>query len=584
MFIERIPNRNSPPCILLRETFRREGKVKHRTIANLSKWPPHIVEGLRRLCKAGPSAGSLGDPTAAAPAFRITRSRPHGHVEAVLSTMRKLGIPNLLGSKPSLERNACMAMIAARILFPGSKLAISRSLGPETLTSTLAQECALPDDVDENHLYAAMDWLLPRQARIEKALAARHLQEGSLVLYDLTSSYFEGKTCPLAHLGHSRDGKKGKLQIVYGLLCNRHGTPVAVEVFDGNTADPMTLGAQIKKLRGRFGIQRLILVGDRGMITQARIDQELRDVEGLDWISALRSSQIAELSGAGLIQPSLFDEKNLAEIQSPDFPGERLVVCRNPLLARSRAHKREELLAATEADLEKIRSAVLRAKAPVRGAARIGLRVGRVIGKHKMAKHFDLQISDTTFSYSRRSENIAREAAIDGLYVVRAKVTDGDFTPSQLVERYKDLSLVENAFRSIKTVDLKVRPIHHRDEDRVRCHVFLCILAYYVEWHMRAALKTVLFDEDDHEAARAERLDVVAPKKPSPSAKRKACTKRCPDGLPVHSFQTLLEDLATITRNTIVPNLVGAPGWQQDTEPTPLQAKIIKLLKNHTMP
>ena len=317
MFIERIPNRNSPPCILLRETFRREGKVKHRTIANLSKWPPHIVEGLRRLCKAGPSAGSLGDPTAAAPAFRITRSRPHGHVEAVLSTMRKLGIPNLLGSKPSPERNACMAMIAARILFPGSKLAISRSLGPETLTSTLAQECALPDDVDENHLYAAMDWLLPRQARIEKALAARHLQEGSLVLYDLTSSYFEGKTCPLAHLGHSRDGKKGKLQIVYGLLCNRHGTPVAVEVFDGNTADPMTLGAQIKKLRGRFGIQRLILVGDRGMITQARIDQELRDVEGLDRISALRSSQIAELSAAGLIQPSLFDEKNLAEIQSP---------------------------------------------------------------------------------------------------------------------------------------------------------------------------------------------------------------------------------------------------------------------------
>ncbi|MEX1117683.1 MAG: IS1634 family transposase, partial [Terrimicrobiaceae bacterium] len=553
-----------------------------RTIANLSKWPPHVVEGPRLLFKAKPSSGSLGNPMA--PAFRITRSRPHGHVDAVLSTMRKLGIPHLLGSKPSPERNACMALIAARILSPGSKLATSRCLGPETLTSTLAQECALPDDVDENHLYAAMDWFLPRQARIEKALALRHLQEGSLVLYDLTSSYSEGKTCPLAQLGHSRDGKKGKLQIVYGLLCNRHGTPVAVEVFDGNTADPMTLGAQIKKLRGRFGIQRLILVGDRGMITQARIDQELRGVEGLDWISALRSSQIAELVAAGLIQPSLFDQKNLAEIQSPDFPGERLVVCRNPLLARSRAHKREELLAATEADLEKIRCAVLRAKSPLRGAARIGVRVGRVIGKHKMAKHFDLQISDTTFSYSRRSDNIAREAAIDGLYVVRAKVTDEAFTPSQLVERYKDLSLVENAFRSIKTVDLKVRPIHHRDEDRVRCHVFLCMLAYYVEWHMRAALKTVLFDEDDHEAARAERPDVVAPKKPSPSAKRKARTKRCPDGLPVHSFRTLLEDLATITRNTIVPNLAGAPGWQQDAEPTPQQEKIIQLLKTHPMP
>lgn len=584
MFIERVPNRNSPPCILLRETFRREGKVRHRTIANLSKWPPHVVEGLRRLLKAEPSADSPGGPAATALAFRITRSRPHGHVDAVLSTMRKLGLPNLLGSKPSPERNACMALVAARILSPGSKLALSRSLGPETLTSTLAQECALPEDIDENHLYAAMDWLLPRQARIEKALAARHLQEGSLVLYDLTSSYFEGKTCPLAHLGHSRDGKKGTLQIVYGLLCNRNGTPVAVEVFDGNTADPMTLGAQIKNLRDRFGIQRLILVGDRGMITQARIDRELRGVEGLDWISALRSSQIAELSAAGLIQPSLFDEKNLAEIQSPDFPGERLVVCRNPLLARSRAHKREELLAATEADLEKIRSAVLRAKAPLRGAARIGVRIGRVIGKHKMAKHFDLEISAAAFSFSRRSENIAREAAIDGLYVVRAKVTDEDFSPSQLVERYKDLSLVENAFRSIKTVDLKVRPIHHRDEDRVRCHVFLCMLAYYVEWHMRAALKAVLFDEDDHEAARAQRPDVVAPKKPSPSAKRKALTKRCRDGLPVHSFQTLLEDLATITRNTILPKLAGAPGWQQDAEPTPQQEKILRLLKNHPMP
>lgn len=578
MFIERIPNRNSPPCILLRETYRHAGKVKHRTIANLSKWPPGVVEGLRRLFKSEqlPAAGT------SSPAFRITRSLPHGHVAAVLSTMRKLGVAHLLGSKPCPERDLCMALIASRILFPGSKLATSRALDPETRLSTLAQECDLPQDVDEDDLYAAMDWLLSRQPRIEKALAARHFHEGSLVLYDLTSSYFEGNSCPLARLGYSRDGKKGKLQIVYGLLCNREGTPVAVEVFEGNTADPMTLATQIKKLRQRFGLRHLVLVGDRGMITQARIDEELRGVEGLDWISALRSGQIADLVAEGLIDPSLFDEKNLAEIQSPDFPDERLVVCRNPLLARSRAYKREELLCATEADLAKIAAAVLRPKRPLRGMDRIGLKVGRIIDSHKMAKHFDLKISDSGFTYSRRAENIARETAIDGLYVVRAKVTDEGFTASLLVERYKDLSLVENAFRCLKTVDLKVRPIHHRGEDRVRCHIFLCMLAYYVEWHMRAALKTVLFDEDDHEVARANRSDAVAPKLPSPSAKSKARTKRTPDGLPVHSFQTLLKDLATITRNTIVPKLPGAPGWEQETEPTALQEKILQLL--HALP
>lgn len=575
MFIERIPNRNSPPCLLLRETYRQDGKVKHRTIANLSKWPPAVVDGLRGLLKSGGSTGTPGS----APAFRITRSLPHGHVAAVLSTMRKLGIPHLLGSKPCAERNLCLAMIAARILSPGSKLATSRALDPETRSSTLAQECDLEEDLNENDLYAAMDWLLPRQARIEKALASRHLHEGSLVLYDLTSSYFEGSKCPLARLGYSRDGKKGKLQLVYGLLCSPEGTPVAVEVFAGNTADPLTLGAQISKLRQRFGLRHVVLVGDRGMITQARIDEELRGVEGLDWISALRSGQIAGLAEDGLIEPSLFDQKNLAEIQSPDFPGERLVVCRNPLLARSRAYKREELLCATEADLEKIRAAVHRAKRPLRGEDRIAIKVGRIIDKHKMAKHFDLQITAAGFSFARRPETIAREAAIDGIYVVRAKITSDPFSASQLVERYKDLSRVENAFRCLKTVDLKVRPIHHRGEDRVRCHVFLCLLAYYVEWHMRSALKTVLFDEDDPEAARAARPDVVSPKKPSPSAKRKAQTKLTPDGMPVHSFHSLLEDLATLTRNTIVPTLQGSPGWLQETEPTPLQQKILRLLQ-----
>ena len=373
MFIEKVPNRNSPPCLLLRETYRSDGKVKHRTLANLTKWPEAVVEGLRGLLKS--QRGTSADqPAASAPGFRIVRSLPHGHVAAVLSVMTKLGIASLLGSKNCPQRKHCLAMIAARILNPGSKLATSRSLGSQSRTDTLAQQCGIEDDVHENELYAAMDWLLPRQARIEKKLATRHLQEGSLILYDLSSSYFEGHTCPLARRGHSRDGKKGKLQIVYGLLCSAEGIPIGIEVFEGNTADPMTLGTQIKKVRTRFGIQRLVLVGDRGMITQARIDEELRDVEGLDWISALRSSQIAALAQAGLIETSLFDEKNLAEISSPDFPGERLVLCRNPLLARSRAHKREALLAATETELEKVRAAVTRKSRPLRGADKIGLR------------------------------------------------------------------------------------------------------------------------------------------------------------------------------------------------------------------
>ena len=577
MFIESVRNRNSPPCLLLRETYRDAGKVRHRTLANLSKWPKPVVEGLRALLKGRRDPVVPG--CAPGQSFKITRSLPHGHVSAVLSTMHKLGLPRLLGSKACPERDLCMAMIAARILFPGSKLAASRALGTQTLNSTLARECGIQEDPHENDLYAAMDWLLPRQNRIEKALASRHLDEGSLVLYDLSSSYFEGKQCPLAKLGHNRDGKKGKLQIEYGLLCNGAGTPVAIEVFEGDTADPATLGSQILKLRERFGLRRLVLVGDRGMITQARIDEELRGVEGLDWITALRSSQIAALARNGLIEQSLFDEKNLAEIQSPDFPGERLVVCRNPLLASSRARKREELLQATEKNLAKIRDAVNRTKAPLHGRAKIGLRAGRIINKHKMAKHFALTITDTSFSFARREEKIAAEAAIDGIYVVRTSSQEEGLEAADIVERYKSLSLVENAFRSIKTVDLKVRPIHHRNADRVRSHVFLCLLAYYVEWHMRSVLKSVLFDDEEPSTTRP---DPVAPKEPSRSAKAKARTKRTPDAQPVHSFQSLLEDLATITRNTIVPAIPSAPGWDQDTEPTPLQKKILDLLGSLT--
>lgn len=580
MFVETVKNRNSPPCILLRETFREGGKVRHRTIANLTALPGEVVAGLRELLKSH----RTGDPVIPAAAFRIARSIPHGHVQAVVGVFKRLGLDHLIASKRCPERDRVMAMIASRILNPGSKLATTRALNAATRSSTLAEACGIESDVHENDLYGAMDWLLARQARIEKALAARHLTDGSLILYDLTSSYFEGTACPLAKLGYSRDGKKGKLQIVFGLLCDQRGCPVAVEVFDGNTADPSTVSAQIEKIRHRFGLKRVIMVGDRGMLTQARIDQELRPVEGLDWISALRSAQIAALAKDGYIQMELFDERNLAEIQSPDFPGERLVVCRNPALATRRACKREALLAATEEDFKKIRDAVLRSNRPLRGKDKIGLRVGRVIDAHLMAKHFKLEITDDTFTWLRDIEKIRQEAAIDGIYVVRTSLQSSNLSASDIVERYKDLSAVENAFRCIKTVDLNVRPINHYTADRVRCHILLCMLSYYVEWHMRQALKPLLFDEDDPAGARLTRTDVVAPKKPSASARAKARSKMTADGWPVHSFQTLLDDLATLTRNTIMPEIAGAVGWSQDAVPTPLQAKILDLLANQPMP
>src|SRR5271165_2497457 len=556
MYIETVPNRNSPPCILLRESFRQEGKVKHRTLANLTDWPKHIIAGLRSLLK-----GHQPSATISSDSFRITRSLPHGHVEAVLRVARTLGLDRLLGSKLSPERNLGLAMIVARILDPGSKLATARSLDCQTLSSTLAQECHLEGSIHENELYAAMDWLVSRQAQIENALAARHLEEGCLVF--------------------NRDGKVGKLQIEYGLLCNREGCPVAVEVFEGNTADPMTLGSQVKKVRERFGLRRVVIVGDRGMITQARIDEELRGIEGLAWIGALRSSQIARLLQEGAIAPSLFDEKNLAEISSPDFPAERLIACRNPFLAQHRRTKREALLRATEVELQKIALATKRQKRPLRGKAKIALRVGRLIERFKMAKHFVLEIEEEAFAWKRNETKIAEEAALDGMYVVRTSVDQSAMSASEAVERYKDLGAVEQAFRCIKTVDLKVRPIHHRLENRVRAHVFLCLLAYYVQWHMRKALAPMLFGD---ELPREPREDVVSPKKPSPSAARKARTKKTPDGAPVHSFQTLLADLSTIVRNSITPNLEGAPAWQQETEPSALQQRAFDLLKNIPTP
>lgn len=572
MYIENVPNRNSPPCVLLRESFREDGKVRKRTLANLSKCPDDVVEALRRYLQ-GVTPG-----TVELDSLRIKRSLPHGHVAAVLGTLRDLGLHRMISSRPCSERDRVIAMIVARIIDPQSKLATARGFSAETATSTLGMECGLEPDITEDGLYAAMDWLLARQPHIEKKLAERHLADGTLVLYDLSSSYFEGRTCPLAQHGHNRDGKKGKLQIVYGLLCSAEGCPVAVEVFEGNTADSETLATQIDKIRSRFGLQRVVLVGDRGMITQVRIDEEIRPVAGLDWITALRAPTLRKLRSGRYLQPELFDEQDLAEITSPDFPGERLVACRNPFLADERRRKRNELLAATEQKLDEVVRAVHRERRPVRGSDKIGLRVGKVINRFKMQKHFVLEITDNTFGYQRNVEKIREEEALDGIYVIRTSVAEAHLSAEQAVKAYKGLSAVERAFRSLKTMDLFIRPIHHRLADRVRAHVFLCMLAYYVEWHMRQKLVTMLFDDDTPEDGEARRESIVRPKPRSASAGRKAQSKRTADDQPVHSFRTLLKDLATVTKNELHLPVRNTPSCWKTTEPTPVQNKAFTLL------
>ena len=532
MYVERIPNRNSPPAILLRESYRDGDKIRKRTLANLSDWPPAKVEALRCVLR-GDAVAPVGRE-----ALSMQRSLPHGHVAAALGTLRKLGLDRLLsqgGRQPKLEVALCIAMIVARLIEPASKLATARVLDNETATCSLGQVLGL-GVVDEQQLYGALDWLVEQQERIEKALARRHLNNGTLVLYDVSSTYFEGRTCELAQFGHNRDGKKGKLQIVFGLLCSQDGCPVAIEVFEGNVGDPSTLPTQIAKLKERFNLDRVILVGDRGMITEARIRETVKPAD-LDFITAL--------------QLSLFDVRDLAEITSSDYPGERLVVCRNPLLADERARKRRELLAATEEKLRKIQARVRRAKRSLRGRDAIGIAVGKVIDHYKMAKHFDITITDTDLVIERRSQPIDDEASLDGIYVVRTNVTAGLLDSSSVVRAYKDLSNAERAFRSLKTVDIEIRPIHHRRNHRVRTHVLLCMLAYYLEWHMRQALKPILFDDHDKPAADAARSSIVAKAVRSEAAKRKVNTKRTDDDLPVHSFQSLLADLATFTRNTM---------------------------------
>ncbi len=571
MYIETVPNRSSRPAILLREGWREGTRVRKRTLANLSDWPAPKIEALRRLLRDEPLV-------AADPAFSVLRSRPHGHVAAVLGTLKKLGLDRLLAARRSPERDRSVALIVSRVLAPDSKLATARALDPDSATSTLGESLGL-EAVEAEDLYAAMDWLGERQVRIEKKLAERHLHDGTLVLYDVSSSYLEGRCCPLGRIGHSRDGKKGSLQIVFGLLCNADGCPVAIQVYEGNTGDPVTLKDQIEKVRTRFGLSRVVFVGDRGMLTSARIREELAPVDGLDWVSALRSEQIRKLAeDDGPLQLSLFDEADLAEIRHPDFPGERLIACFNPLLAAERARKREDLLQATQRELEKIAAATRRDKRALRGEARIGLRVGKMLGRFKMAKHFELAITDTTFTYLRKQDAIEAEAALDGIYVIRTSLPKEVLGAEQTVRAYKDLAKVERAFRCMKTVDLHVRPIHHRLAERVRAHVFLCMLAYYVEWHMRRAWAPLLFAEDDPTNAAKRRATVVKPATRSQSAEAKALTHKTPEGETVHRFRGLLNYLATLTNNTIQPK-GDLPTFNQLTVPTDLQRRAFDLLE-----
>jgi hypothetical protein len=577
MYIEAVPNRDSPPAILLRESYREAGKVRKRTLLNLSDWPHERIAGFKALLKGGTVISKDQD------AITIIRSLPHGHVDAALGTARQIGLDRLLGPRPAPAQpggNRCrdliLALVVSRIVDPGSKLAAARALSPDTASSSLGEQLGL-GVVDEDELYSALDWLAVRQPAIEAALAKRHLSGGTLVLYDVSSSYLEGRCCPLAQFGYSRDGKRGKLQIVYGLLCAGDGCPVAIEVFAGSTADPATLPSQVTKLKERFGLDHVVLVGDRGMITQARISEDIKSA-GLDWITALRAPAIRALLKGGALQMSLFDDRDMAGITSPEFPGERLIVCRNRALAAERARKREDLLAATERDLARIAAAVARKRQPLRGKAEIGLEIGAVLDKHKMAKHFALDITDTSFSFARKTEEITGEAALDGLYVVRTSLPAAALDDAATVRSYKSLSLVERAFRCIKTVDLQIRPVYHWLADRVRAHVFVCMLAYYLEWHMRQRLAPMLYDDTDKDAAEAQRSSVVAKAEHSPGAVIKQTTGRTEDGLPVHSFRTLLNDLATLTRNTLVTAIAPEQPFTLTARPTPIQQKARDLL------
>jgi hypothetical protein len=570
MYVAKVPNRGSPPAVLLRESYREAGKVKNRTLANLPAWPEAKVDALSRILKGQPPPAADLDE-----AFEITRSLPHGHVAAVLGTARQLGLDELIDPEPSRHRDLVMAMAVAQVIAPDSKLAIARGLREETAASSLGEVLDV-GSCDEDDLYAAMDYLHARQEQIQDALAARHLAGGTLVLYDVSSAAFEGRTCPLGAIGHPKDGVRGRLQIVYGLLTSKDGIPVAIEVFQGNTGDPATVASQVTKVKDRFALTKVVLVGDRGMLTAARLREDVRP-EGLDWITALRAPPVKKLVRDGDLQLTLSDAQDLAEITSPDFPGERLVACMNPFLAAERARKRESLLKATEADLEKIAAACARTRRPLRGRDTIAVRVDRVLNRRKVGKHFTTAITGDSFSYARNPDSVTAEAALDGIYVLRTSVDPGSLDSGEVVSSYKALAQVERAFRAFNT-DLDIRPIRHRTEDRVRAHVFLRMISYYITWHMQARLAPVLFTDDDKPAAQAARQSPVAPAARSPRALAKAATKHTPAAVPAHSFASLLTDLATICLNTIAPADPALPGFRLVTTPTAVQRQALDLL------
>jgi hypothetical protein len=576
MYVAVVPNRGSAPAILLRESYRDGSKVKNRTLKNLSDWSAERIELLRAVLR-GDRLVPAGE------GLEIVRALPHGHVLAALGTARRIKLDRLLPRALERRSKLALALIVARLIEPGSKLATARALDESTALHSLGATLGL-GAVTAKEVYATLDWLGASREAIEGALARRHLGNGMLLLYDVTSTYLEGRCCELARLGYSRDGRRDKLQIIVGLLCTAEGCPIAVEVFEGNTGDPATLTAQIAKLKQRFGLDCVVLVGDRGMITSARIAEELQPA-ALDWLTALRAPAIQELAGAtGPLQLSLFDERDMAEIASPAFPGERLIVCRNPALAAERQRKRGELLDATGQELARIQARVRRQRQPLRGADRIGLAVGAVLGRRKslppakagVAKHFQLAITDTDLGFARDEAQIAAEAALDGIYVLRTNVPAESLGTAEAVAAYKSLARVERAFRSLKTVDLELRPVFHCAAPRVRAHVLLCMLAYYLKWHMRQALAPILFDNHDRAAAEAVRTSPVAKAQPSTAAKRKAATKRTDDGLPVHSFRSLLADLATLTRNTV--RLGRAATFPVLATPTQTQRRALDLL------
>ena len=570
MYISVVPNRNFPPAILLREGWREGNKTRQRTLANLSDWPKEKIETFRRLLRDEPLVSPHD-------LFATQKSLPHGHVQAVLEMIGKLELDRLISAQRCRERDLVVAMIVQRLIAPCSKLATTR----QWHTTTLAEELGVAE-ATENDLYEAMDWLFARQERIEKKLAARHLREGGLVLYDVSSSFYEGRTCPLAQFGHDRDGKNGLPIIVYGVMTNGEGCPVAVSVYAGNTGDPTTVAEQVEKLREKFGLRRVVMVGDRGMLTQPQIDK-LKRHPGLGWITALTSTAIRRLVEQGALQLSLLDQRNLAEISSPDYPGERLMVCHNPVLEEQRRRKREALLQATEKSLEKISKEVARRKKKPFTAAEIGVKVGKVLGRYKMGKHFACNIGEGNLAWSRRAESITQEGKLDGIYVLRTSEPEERLSAEDTVRSYKSLAEGERAFRCLKGINLLVRPIRHRTEDRVPAHIFLCVLAYYVEWHLRRAWAPLLFEDEERREERKHR-DPVLPAQPSSSAQRKKRSHETTDGLPVHRFATLMEDLGSRARVTYAlkpqkseekTNLT----FQQVPEPTPLQARASELIR-----